>query len=82
MEGSYSKVWRLCSPSTSPHSTQNSNLPRSEFSFFVKNLVGTVRGEIANCHERAYTSLEIGDAKTLLFFDNEQEVREFSKEVS
>lgn len=82
MEGSYSKVWRLCSPSTSPHSTQNSNLPRSEFSFFVKKLVETVRGEIANCHERAYTSLEINDAKTLLFFDNEKEVREFSKEVS
>lgn len=76
MEGSYSKVWRLCLPS-SP-----STLPRPEFAYFVSTLVGTIRNEIASCDERAYVSLPVADVKTLLFFETDKEVREFSKQVS
>lgn len=76
MEGSYSKVWRLCLPS-SP-----SSLPRPEFAYFVSTLVGTIRNEIASCDERAYVSLPVVDVKTLLFFETDAEVREFSKQVS
>ncbi|KAK4052035.1 regulatory particle non-ATPase [Microbotryomycetes sp. JL201] len=75
MEGSYSRVWSLCS--TSP-----SNLPRPEFGTFCHSLVETVRNEIASCDERAYTSLPLRDAKTLLFFDKDDQVVEFAKQVS
>lgn len=76
MEGSYSKVWRLCRP------TSNSpTLPRPEFAFFVSTLIGTVRTEIASCDERAYTTLPLADAKTLLFFDTDVEVRAFAQQV-
>lgn len=77
MEGSYSRVWQLCRPSPS----SATSLPRPEFAFFVSTLVGTVRNEIASCDERAYTTLPLADAKTLLFFDSDVEVRAFAKEV-
>ncbi|KAM0788033.1 hypothetical protein ACM66B_006232 [Microbotryomycetes sp. NB124-2] len=73
MEGSYSRVWSLCS--TSP-----SNLPRPEFGSFCSSLVETVRNEIASCDERAYTSLPLRDAKTLLFFDKDEQVVQFAKQ--
>lgn len=75
MEGAYSRVWRLCQ-GTAAH------LPRSEFGLFVAALVSTVRNEIAACDERAYASLPLSDAKTLLFFDSDAEVREFAAKVS
>ena len=75
MEGAYSRVWRLCQ-GTAAH------LPRSEFGLFVTALVDTVRNEIAACDERAYASLPLADARTLLFFDTEAEVRQFAALVS
>ncbi|KDE02809.1 hypothetical protein MVLG_06668 [Microbotryum lychnidis-dioicae p1A1 Lamole] len=72
MEGSYSKVYSLCS--------NPSNLPRVEFKYFISTLLSTVRSEIASCDERAYATLPLRDAQTLLFFSNETEVREFAKE--
>ena len=75
MEGAYSRVWRLCQGTTA-------HLPRSEFSLFVNALVDTVRNEIAACDERAYASLPLSDAKTLLFFDTDAEVRAFAATVS
>lgn len=77
MEGSYSRVWQLCRPSPSSATA----LPRPEFAFFVGTLVGTVRKEIASCDERAYTTLPLADAKTLLFFESDVEVRAFAQEV-
>lgn len=76
MEGSYSRVWSLCSSSS-----HNSSLPVPEFAHFTSTLLSTVRSEIAACDERAYESLPLRDAKTLLFFDNEAEVKEFAKQV-
>jgi hypothetical protein len=70
MEGSYSRVWQLCS---NPQS-----LPRPEFEFFVSTLVGMVRNEIASCQERSYATLPLSNARTLLFFSEEKEVKEFA----
>ncbi|SCZ92090.1 BZ3500_MvSof-1268-A1-R1_Chr5-3g08331 [Microbotryum saponariae] len=72
MEGSYSKVYSLCS--------NPSNLPRVEFEYFISTLLSTVRSEIASCDERAYATLPLRDAQTLLFFSNESDVRAFAKE--
>ncbi|EPQ28298.1 uncharacterized protein PFL1_04125 [Pseudozyma flocculosa PF-1] len=69
MEGSYSKVWRA-----------RQQAPREEYSFFVDRLMGTIRHEIASCEEKAYDSLPLSDAATLLFFDNLQEVLSFANE--
>lgn len=80
MEGSYSRVWQLCRGTSS--SSPQTQLPRPEFAFFVSTLVGTVRNEIASCDERAYSTLPLRDAQTLLFFDSEAEVRAFAQEVS
>ena len=69
MEGSYSKVWRA-----------RQEVPREEYKFFVQELIGTIRREIASCEEKAYDSLPLSDAATLLFFSNMQEVSEFAAE--
>lgn len=71
MEGSYSKVWRA-----------REQAPRPEYAFFVESLMGTIRHEIASCEEKAYDSLPLSDAATLLFFDNMQDVSAFANEVS
>ncbi|GAA5978972.1 hypothetical protein JCM5350_004193 [Sporobolomyces pararoseus] len=76
MEGSYSKVWSLCRSTTS---TSSSSLPLSEFSHFTSRLLETVRSEIAACDEKAYETLPLRDAKTLLFFQDESQVKEFAK---
>lgn len=71
MEGSYSKVWR-----------SRDQVPMEEFKFFVDGLMLTIRHEIASCEEKAYDSLPLNDAATLLFFDNMQQVSSFANEVS
>ena len=53
-----------------------------EFKFFVDGLMVTIRHEIASCEEKAYDSLPLNDAATLLFFDNMQQVSTFANEVS
>ncbi|GJN87759.1 hypothetical protein Rhopal_000714-T1 [Rhodotorula paludigena] len=85
MEGSYSRVWSLCRPSPSSSSTTSSSsspssLPLAEFAHFTPTLLATVRAEIAACDERAYESLPLRDAKTLLFFDADDDVRRFAHE--
>ncbi|GAA5997037.1 proteasome regulatory particle lid subunit RPN12 [Rhodotorula paludigena] len=81
MEGSYSRVWSLCRPSpSSSSSSSSSSLPLAEFAHFTPTLLATVRAEIAACDERAYESLPLRDAKTLLFFDADDDVRRFAQE--
>lgn len=53
-----------------------------EFKFFVDGLMVTIRHEIASCEEKAYDSLPLNDAATLLFFDNMHQVSSFANEVS
>lgn len=43
-------------------------------------LIGTIRKEIASCSEKAYPSIPIADAKSLLFLNSEGSVVEFARE--
>ncbi|PWZ03296.1 putative 26S proteasome non-atpase regulatory subunit 8 [Testicularia cyperi] len=70
MEGSYSKVWRL----------SREQPPKEEYAFFVDQLLHMIRTEIASCEEKAYDSLPLQDAATLLFFDNLQDVLSFAQQ--
>ena len=72
MEGSYSKVWRLSRQAP----------PQEEYKFFVDLLMDMIRNEIASCEEKAYDSLALHDAATLLFFDNLDHVLAFAHTVS
>jgi len=69
MEGSYNRVWNA-----------RANVPANEYLFFMDILVDTIRNDIASCSEKAYVSLPLSDAATLLYFNNEKEVLEFAKE--
>ena len=70
MEGSYSKVWAArCNP------------PLAEYAIFLEQLMTTIRNEIASCGEKAYTSLPVTDAATLLFFDQMQDLLAFAAQV-
>ncbi|KAF2445483.1 hypothetical protein P171DRAFT_462968 [Karstenula rhodostoma CBS 690.94] len=71
MEGSYDQVWRQ---------TKGSNAPSEEFALFSDVLIDTIRGEIASCSEKAYPSIPISDAKSLLFLESEGSVVNFAKE--
>ncbi|GAA5924372.1 proteasome regulatory particle lid subunit RPN12 [Sporobolomyces koalae] len=82
MQGSYSKVYALCSPtasSSSSHSSTPPRLPVPEFAKFTTPLLETVRSEIAHCDEKAYESLPVPDLKTLLFIDSDQQLQEFAR---
>ena len=72
MEGSYSKVWRLSRQAP----------PQDEYRFFVDLLMDMIRNEIASCEEKAYDSLALHDAATLLFFDNLEQMLGFAQSVS
>lgn len=69
MEGSYNRVWNA-----------RANVPANEYLFFMDILVNTIRNEIASCSEKAYLSLPVSDAATLMYFNNENEFLEFAKE--
>lgn len=43
-------------------------------------LIGTIRKEIASCSEKAYPSIPVADAKSLLFLDSEGSVVKFAQE--
>src|SRR5690606_21278479 len=70
MEGSYGKVWN-----------SRANVPAPEYVFFMDILMGTIRNEIASCSEKAYTSLPLADAATLLYFKLQDELLAFAKAV-
>ncbi|KAJ3216772.1 hypothetical protein HDU67_008949 [Dinochytrium kinnereticum] len=74
MEGSYNKVWN-----------SRLNVPAEEYLFFIDILMGTIRlsddrNEIASCSEKAYTSLPLPDAATLLYFKTPSDVVPFAHE--
>jgi len=66
MEGSYAKVWNA-----------RSNVPAEEYLYFIDILMETIRNDIAECSEQAYSSLPVNDAATLLFFKTPQEAIAF-----
>jgi len=66
MEGSYNKIFLA-----------RDNVPAPNYAFFMNKLIGTVRGEIASCLEKAYDQLTITDAGRLLFISSVVESKEF-----
>ncbi|KAK7695513.1 hypothetical protein QCA50_000149 [Cerrena zonata] len=68
MEGSYSKVWNA-----------REEAPAEEYKYFVDEIMGTIRNEIASCEETAYESLPLKDAGTLLFFKTQSELVQFAQ---
>ncbi|CDH53774.1 proteasome 26s subunit [Lichtheimia corymbifera JMRC:FSU:9682] len=68
MEGSYNKVW-----------STRKTVQGEEFMFFYDILIDTIRDEIASCSEKAYDSLPLQDASTLLFLKNSQELLNFAQ---
>ncbi|PVH99079.1 hypothetical protein DM02DRAFT_529835 [Periconia macrospinosa] len=71
MEGSYDRVWG---------ETKSERVPSEEFGLFSEVLIGTIRKEIASCSEKAYPSIPVSDAKSLLFLDSEGSVVNFAQE--
>ncbi|KAJ7876342.1 SAC3/GANP/Nin1/mts3/eIF-3 p25 family-domain-containing protein [Mycena olivaceomarginata] len=69
MEDSYAKVW-----------SARAEVPAAEYGYFIDSLVGTIRNEIASCHETAYESLSVKAAVTLLFFTSQSELLVFAQE--
>lgn len=72
MEGSYDRVWG---------ETKSERVPSEEFGMFSEVLIGTIRKEIASCSEKAYPSIPVSDAKSLLFLDSEGSVVKFAQEL-
>ena len=70
MEGSYNKVL----------SAKRDNLFASDGMYFLDLLVGTVRDEIADCSEKAYSSISAADLQTLLMFSSREELTDFAAE--
>lgn len=68
MEGSYNKVWNA-----------RQDVPAKEYLFFIDILMETIRNEIASCSEKAYASLPLADAATILFFKDLEEILTFAK---
>lgn len=66
MEGSYSKIRE-----------EGISAPHPSFNFFVDNLMITVREEIADCSQKAYTSLAADSAMRMMSIASEEELQEF-----
>ena len=66
MEGSYNKVV------AAQHSP-----PADSYQYFMSILLVTVRDEIADCCERAYESLTLAEAQSMLMCGSEEELMEF-----
>ncbi|ODQ51462.1 hypothetical protein SAICODRAFT_95652 [Saitoella complicata NRRL Y-17804] len=69
MEGSYDRVWRA-----------RNEAPADEYLFFMDMLMETIRNEIAECAERAYTVLPLTNAKQIFFLEDESSVVDFANE--
>lgn len=68
MEGAYNKVI-----------LSRGNVPADTYLFFVEKLIGTIRDEIADCCEKAYTDLPKLDASKLMFFDTPDSLDAFAE---
>ncbi|GJC87384.1 26S proteasome regulatory subunit rpn12 [Colletotrichum liriopes] len=75
MEGSYDRVW---------NALKSREVPSEEYGVFSESyhqiLTFQIRSEIASSSERAYPSLPISSAKSLLFLDSEGDVISFAQQ--
>lgn len=90
MEGTYNKVrcWAVfCFDTKFSELTTcfqvleaRANVPNPFFSFFLTQLVQTVRENIADCAEIAYQCLELADAQQMLLVDSPAELSAYIQE--
>jgi len=59
---------------------QLSNAVLTRSTAAVQILIGTIRSEVASCSEKAYPSIPVANAKSLLFLDSEGGVVGFSQQ--
>jgi len=57
-----------------------SNIPDVSYSFFMDNLLETVRDAIADCIEVSYVSMKLSDAMIMMKFDSIGELQEYIQE--
>lgn len=57
-----------------------SNVPDPSYSFFMENLLETVRDSIADCVEVSYKSMKLADAVTMMKFESTAELQEYVQE--
>lgn len=57
-----------------------SNVPDPSYSFFMENLLETVRDSIADCVEVSYKSMKLSDAVTMMKFESIAELQEYIQE--
>lgn len=66
MEGSYNKIYR-----------SKLTIPSRYYNFFVDILLETVRGEIAECIEKAYPKISVKEATKKLFLESEDVAKHY-----
>jgi len=69
MEGSYNKVF-----------LSKGNVPSPSYNYFIDILLRTIREEIASCMESAYKKILFTECGNMLYFKEEKELVDFSKE--
>jgi len=67
MEGRYHKVWK-----------SRTSVPSRDYVFFLDKLSETIRKEIADSMQIAYSRLAVNDAAKLLWFDTVRDFNEFA----
>ena len=58
----------------------SSNIPDASYSFFMENLLETVRDAIADCIEVSYVSMKLSDAMIMMKFDSIGELQMYIQE--
>lgn len=66
MEGSYNKIYR-----------SKLTVPSKYYNYFVDILLETVRGEIAECIEKAYPKISVKEAVKKLFLESEEAAKHY-----
>ena len=57
-----------------------SHVPDPSYSFFMENLLETVRDSIADCVEVSYKSMKLTDAVTMMKFESTEELLDYVQE--
>jgi len=68
MEGSFKRIWNA-----------RAEVPSETYLFFMDILMETIRDEIAECSEKAYSHLPASEAQRLLLFSNSNQLNEYAK---
>ncbi|XP_074656852.1 26S proteasome non-ATPase regulatory subunit 8-like [Tubulanus polymorphus] len=67
MEGSYNKVFLA-----------RGNVPAESYNFFIDILLDTIRDEIAGCLEKAYEKIAFSEARRMLYFESEKQMKDYA----